>query len=315
MTNKEISIRSIVFLVIGLLLVLSLVICINIVSSEKDLVATKATVISTKEDKDGTGKNDITVVYDVNNVTYKYNFYYKDNVKVDQKVDIYYHEKNVTSVQLKKTSKYIFICPLLGIVLCVIGLFELFVKNKDDDEEEVVIAKDEDLNTKVVAEDERTQTIKIINNIEESNYVKTSEETEEVPVREIINKLDNNIIEDDFNTRQIDHLVDMVRRESEEPIKEKIKVIPSSYKIQDNYLIFKEKGKPEDKLDISKIRSLVKTINSEKKLIKITIKSEQFVCILTDMPKIKLEKFSEELHDTIKIYNRDLLEEIDYKEW
>ena len=314
MTNKEISIRSIVFLVIGLLLVLSLVICINIVSSEKDLVATKATVISIKEDKDGTGKNDITVVYDVNNVTYKYNFYYKDNVKVDEEVDIYYHEKNITSVQLKKTSKYIFICPLLGIILCVIGLFELFSKNKDD-EEEIVITKDENLNTKVVAEDERTQTIKIINDIEESNYVKTSEETEEVPVREIINKLDNNVIEDDFNTRQIDHLVDMVRREVDEPKKEKVKVIPSSYKISDNYLIFKEKGKPEDKLDISKIRSLVKTINSEKKLIKITIKSEQYVCIFTDMPKINLDKFASELHNTIKIYNKNLLEEIDYKEW
>ncbi len=315
MTNKEISIRSIIFLVIGLLLVLSLVICINIVSSEKDLVATKATVISIKEDKDGTGKNDITVVYDVNNVTYKYNFYYKDEVKVDEEVDIFYHEKNVTSVQLKKTSKLIFICPLLGILLCVVGLFELFGRNKDDDEEEIIITKDEDLTTKVVAEDERTQTIKIINNIEESNYIKTSEETEEVPVKEIINKLDNNVIEDDFNTRQIDHLVDMVRREVDEPKREKVKVIPSSYKISDNYLYFKEKGKPEDKLDISKIRSLVKTINSEKKLIKITIKSEQFVCIFTDMPKINLDKFAGELHDSIKVYNRNLLEEIDYKEW
>ena len=35
MTNKEISIRSIVFLIIGILLVLSLVICINIVNGER----------------------------------------------------------------------------------------------------------------------------------------------------------------------------------------------------------------------------------------------------------------------------------------
>ena len=76
MTNKEISIRSIVFLIIGILLVLSLVICINIVNGEKDLVATNATVIKIKEDKDGTGKNDITAVYDVGNTTYQYNFYY-----------------------------------------------------------------------------------------------------------------------------------------------------------------------------------------------------------------------------------------------
>ena len=49
MTNKEISIRSIVFLIIGILLVLSLVICINIVNGEKDLVATNATVIKIKD--------------------------------------------------------------------------------------------------------------------------------------------------------------------------------------------------------------------------------------------------------------------------
>ena len=81
MTSKEISIRSIMFLVIGILLVLSLVICIHIVNNEKDLVPTKATVIKVREDKDATGKNEITVVYDVNNTTYQYSFDYKDDVK------------------------------------------------------------------------------------------------------------------------------------------------------------------------------------------------------------------------------------------
>ena len=38
------------------------------------------------------------------------------------------YEKDVTSVQVKKTPKLIFIFPIIGIVLCVFGLFELFSK-------------------------------------------------------------------------------------------------------------------------------------------------------------------------------------------
>ena len=51
MTNKEINIRSIIFLIIGILLVLSLVICIYIVNSQKDLKTVDAIVTNVKEDK------------------------------------------------------------------------------------------------------------------------------------------------------------------------------------------------------------------------------------------------------------------------
>ena len=100
----------------------------------------------------------------------------------------------------------------------------------------------------------------------------------------------------------------MVRNRTEEEKKERIKIIPSSYKIKDNFIVFKEKGKEEEKIDITNIRSMVKTINSEKKLIKITIKSLQYICIFTDMPRINLDKFAEELHSKIKEVNKDLLE-------
>ena len=107
MTNKEISIRSIVFLIIGILLVLSLVICINIVNGEKDLVATNATVIKIKEDKDGTGKNDITAVYDVGNTTYQYNFYYKDDVKLELKtLEVSNYYRTVQDENNKKYKEY-----------------------------------------------------------------------------------------------------------------------------------------------------------------------------------------------------------------
>ena len=81
MTNKEINIRSIIFLVIGNLLVLSLVICIYIVNSQRDLKAVEAIVTNVKEDKDGTGKNDVTVIYEVDGTSYKYSFYYRDDMR------------------------------------------------------------------------------------------------------------------------------------------------------------------------------------------------------------------------------------------
>ena len=117
MTDRDINIRSVLFLVIGILLIFSLIICVYIVNGEKDLVKTEADVIDVKKDSEGTGKNDVTVVYNVDGTSYEYNFYYKDDISVDDKLPIYYHEENVTSVQTFKTSKIIFISPIIGLVL------------------------------------------------------------------------------------------------------------------------------------------------------------------------------------------------------
>ncbi len=291
MTNKEISIRSIVFLIIGILLVLSLVICINIVNGEKDLVATNATVIKIKEDKDGTGKNDITAVYDVGNTTYQYNFYYKDDVKIDDEIKIYYHEKDVTSVQVKKTPKLIFIFPIIGIVLCVFGLFELFSKQKDF--EKIVDENDEKI--KFLDEDDKTKTFKIINTQEKSNYTKTEEEKAEVPVRNIKEK-----------KKSIS---------SKETPEIKNKIIPSEYKINNDKIIYKEIGKENQELLLDNISKVIKTINANKELIKVTIKENNNIYIFTNMNDIKVNKFAEDLHNKLKEINKDILEEIEYKEW
>lgn len=291
MTNKEISIRSIVFLIIGILLVLSLVICINIVNGEKDLVATNATVIKIKEDKDGTGKNDITAVYDVGNTTYQYNFYYKDDVKIDDEIKIYYHEKDVTSVQVKKTPKLIFIFPIIGIVLCVFGLFELFSKQKDF--EKIVDENDEKI--KFLDEDDKTKTFKIINTQEKSNYTKTEEEIAEVPVRNIKEK-----------KKSIS---------SKETPEIKNKIIPSEYKINNDKIIYKEIGKENQELLLDNISKVIKTINANKELIKVTIKENNNIYIFTNMNDIKVNKFAEDLHNKLKEINKDILEEIEYKEW
>lgn len=120
MTERETNIRSVVFLVIGILLLLSLVICIYIVGSESDLVKINAEVLEVKKDADGTGKNDVTVLYEVDGTSYKYNFYYKNEINEGDFIEIYYHKKNNTSVTTFKTTKMIFICPLIGLGLCIL---------------------------------------------------------------------------------------------------------------------------------------------------------------------------------------------------
>lgn len=290
MTNKEISIRSLVFLVIGILLVLSLVICINIVNSEKDLVATNATVIKIKEDKDGTGKNDITAVYDVGKTTYQYNFYYKDNIKIDDEIKIYYHEKDVTSVQVSKTSKLIFIFPIVGIILCIIGLFELFSKHRDAEK----IIDEGEVKAKIINEDERTQTYKIINNQEKSNYTKTEEEIAEVPVKNINEK-----------KKTTDKELEDVSN----------KIIPSSYKITEDRIIYRVKGQRDKEIKLENISKIIKTINSDKELIKTTVKVDNDLYIFTSMSNIDINSFADTLHNKLKDMDKDILEEIEYKEW
>ncbi len=289
MTNKEISVRSLVFLVIGILLVLSLVICINIVNGEKDLVATNATVIKIKEDKDGTGKNDITAVYDVGKTTYQYNFYYKDNIKVDDEIKIYYHEKDVTSVQVSKTSKLIFIFPILGIALCILGLFELFSKHKDSEK----TIEESEIKARIIDEDDKTKTFKIINTQEKSNYTKTEEEIAEVPVKNIKDK----------------------KKKDDKEAKIANKIIPSSYKIEDEKIIYQVKGKRIQEISLPKISKIIKTVNSNKELIKVTTKVDNNLFIFTYMQNIDLNEFADILHNKMKKINDDILEEIEYKEW
>ena len=173
MTNKEVNLRSILFLVVGILLLLSLVICIYIVRRDRDLVQTKAEVIDVKKDSDGTGKNDVTVIYDVGNTSYRYNFYYKDEVNIEDQINVYYHKNNPTVVQTFKTSKFIFICPILGLVLCVVGLYELFKKTPEDDGEEEF----------------KTQVLSVVGDKEKLEII-TDEDKEEPSIEEVHEEID-----------------------------------------------------------------------------------------------------------------------------
>ncbi len=180
MSDREINIRSVLFLVVGILLVLSLVVCIYIVNTERDLIKTEATVIKVENDSDGTGKNKVTVVYDVDNQSYEYEFYYKDQIKENDKLSLYYHNRDVTSVQTFKTNKIIFVCPLIGLVLCGIGLYELLRNNSEDKVEMETQA--------VEVNEENGEKSLIAEKIVEAKAETSQDDTEKSSEEEVLNK-------------------------------------------------------------------------------------------------------------------------------
>lgn len=178
MTAKETNIRSVLFLIIGILLLLSLIICVHIVSEEKDLVQTEAKIIDIKNDSVNEDEYSLIVVYEVNGVQYEYTYITDTYKEVNNNVVIYYNDDNPALVQTFKTNKNIFLCPVIGIILCIFGLFELFKKDNDEIS----------YNATVIGEIGNTQQFKIINNEEVDEYVKTHEEEVETSVKKIKKK-------------------------------------------------------------------------------------------------------------------------------
>lgn len=317
MTNKEVNLRSILFLVVGILLLLSLVICIYIVHRDSDLVKIGAEVIDVKKDSDGTGKNDVTVVYDVGSTSYKYNFYYRDEVNVEDTIDIYYHKNNPSNVQTFKTGKYIFICPILGLVLCVIGLYELLKKDKDDDGEE-------DFKTQVISVVGDTQQLKIITdevNEEMLSYKKTPEEEMETQVKAITS---NNIAEKPLTRGEVfekfidnhEDLDKMIEPHEEVKIEQvRTKIIPSSFYISGKTIVYEVPGQETEEINLVHVRKIVKTINHEDKVIKIVVYTDDLQCILTQMKNINLEEIANLLHNKMLSLDENFEEEVEYKEY
>lgn len=385
MTDKEVSFRSIIFLIIGILLLLSLIICIYIVNGDKDLVKISATVVDVKQDDDKS-KNDVTVSYMVDNTFYNYNFTYKDNIKVGDTIDVYYHSKNVTSVQSFKTSKLIFVCPIIGLVLCIIGLFELFRKPKE-------YYEDDDYKTKIISVVGNTEQLKILaDDIQEISYVKSEDEENEVSVK-AINKDTSNFKDDEKieiqtrstkvdNTANIDikeidiigdtsekinevtapvpvinekpvknesissekeiEKVDKLKEEkienekhedvenvnktselkkslnsndNKEIKKEIVKILPKKYYIVGTTLVCELVGNSTKEINFEDIKSIVKTINSEGKLVKLTVCSDDAKCLLTNMYKVSLDQVANTIHNKLLTIKPELKEEIEHKEY
>ena len=205
MTQKETNLRSVLFLVIGILLLLSLIICIYIVSGESDLVETTAVVEEIHSTSTDTKEVQVTVAYDVNGQPYKFKYNHKGEVKKGDKVTLYYHEKKPISVQTYKTKKIIFIWPILGLALCILGIFELFRKNDDDDD-------DDELETSVIGVVGNTQQLKIVtDDTEVKEYEKTPEEEKEVEVKTVSKEVavDSSVVDASSAVEEVAPAVDM----------------------------------------------------------------------------------------------------------
>ena len=177
MTEKETIFRSVLFLVIGILLLISLIVCIYIFSYEKSFAPIEATIEEVVKDKKNTNINHYVAVYQAPEKEYRAEFSTKANYKKGDKIKIYYNTKPQMNkyTRLKLTSKAILICPLVGLILCGFGLFSLFRKRK----------KEEELfKTNVIATNGKTQQLQIEAK-ESQSYVKTPEEQKEVEVKTV----------------------------------------------------------------------------------------------------------------------------------
>lgn len=213
MTQKETNLRSVVFLVIGILLLLSLIICIYIVSAESDLIKISAEVVEVDTKRTSTGKVKLVVNYDVNGQPYKYdNYMYKGEVQVGDKVSLYYHEKQPASVQPFKTNKLIFIFPVIGLALCILGLFELFKKNDDDD--------DVEFETAVIGVVGNTQQLKIVtDDTDVAKYEPTPEEVVEAPVKTVVKE---EVVEEPVLVVEEQPVVETISTPEPEPVPEPV---------------------------------------------------------------------------------------------
>ena len=279
MTNKDVGLRSVLFLVVGILLLLSLIICIYIVNDEKDLVKISSTVIDVKKDSDGTGKNDVTVSYTVNSNNYEYNFYYKDYINVGDKIDIYYHDNDATDIEISKTTKLIFIFPIMGLVLCIVGLIELFKNSNNsgdrfrEDYEVQALGISGDYNkVKVLADDEIP--------------LSKLDETGDIPIKQI-------------------YISSM----------EKEKYIPRYYYISGGKLVYEVGNEVFNDISLESITKVTQTINSEGKLVKVTVESKSIILVLTEMKDTNLNEVTEYLHESMLSIDDEFQEEIEYKEY
>jgi hypothetical protein len=279
MTNKDVGLRSVLFLVVGILLLLSLIICIYIVNDEKDLVKISSTVIDVKKDSDGTGKNDVTVSYTVNSNNYEYNFYYKDYINVGDKIDIYYHDNDATDIEISKTTKLIFIFPIMGLVLCIVGLIELFKNSNNsgdrfrEDYEVQALGISGDYNkVKVLADDEIP--------------LSKLDETGDIPIKQI-------------------YISSM----------EKEKYIPRYYYISGGKLFYEVGNEVFNDISLESITKVTQTINSEGKLVKVTVESKSIILVLTEMKDTNLSEVTEYLHESMLSIDDEFQEEIEYKEY
>ena len=280
MNNKEVNIRSIIFLLIGIILIVSLIICVYIISSERDLVHTMGETTKVVENSNSKGDNDVTVSYDVDGKTYNYNFYYKEDIKEGDKIDIYYHKKDVSKVQTYKTSYFIFVCPTLGLLLCLLGLVDTFKKNEEDNEKLY--------ETQVLHISDKTQQLSIITNDEKIEYEKLPEEVAEPKISKVKKTVEKTKVKKDTK-----------------------RIVPVYYYLSKNSVVYEIRNKEElEEIRVEDIDRVVQEIGKNGKLSKIIIYANNLEYHLMEVKNINIVRFNEFLQKKLVSVNKDYKEEI-----
>lgn len=287
--KKESIAKEIVFLFIGFLLLIALIVCVYVISLDREYIQTTASVTEVIESEDK-----VIYTYIVKGEEYECKAK-RNGSKLGDRVRLYYHSDNVKKAKLNKTSKLIFVCPLIGLVLCGIGVFESIKKRKKEENME-----EEQYKTKVISVLGETQKLKIITDGDSgSEYAKSLEETIEVPVKSILRK------KNEIEVLDEDKVIfeRSFKKNKKKIVKEDRKVIPNYYYVSNGALVYEEFGKDTNEINFNDITRVVKTVNNDGNVVKLVVYANGKQYVLTNMGKCDIEVTANLLHNKMIAIN------------
>ena len=305
MEKKESHVKGIILVVVGVLLMCTLVICLYLYNRDNDLVQVEANVTAITN---GSNKNKVTATYEVDNLYYEYNYYTRKEVNEGDKVSIYYHSNNVSSVKRYQTHKIIFLCPVAGLLLCILGLIDLVSSSNNKEEKE-----ENEFKTKVVSVIGDTEQLKIITDEDKVDYIKSDEEVEETPVKAVPKK--NKKIKEEEpifkeNNVEEEQPIELIKENTDLE-----KILPKYFYITNDTLVCELINNESIEINLAEINKFTKTINSNDELVKVVISNNKYNCILTNMNKVDLEGISNTIHNKLLTINSTIEENIEHKEY
>lgn len=303
---KKETIKRVFFIFVGILLLLSLILCVYTVSLDRKYVRTTAYAGEVvKVD----GKYSTEFKYIVAGEELYCPVISSKEIKEKSKTELFYKQDKVTECKLEKTSKLIFVCPVIGLVIWAIFIFESMKKKKLDEEKE-----EEQYRTKVISILGQTQKLKILTDGETgAEYAKSLEETIEVPVKSIIRKKNEIEVLDEGNIDIFEKSLRKLRRRNNVS-KESKKVIPNYYYVSNGALVYEEFGKGVDEISFDNITKVIKTINKEGNVIKLVVVTDNCQYVLTNMGKCDIETTANLLHNKLIAINEGFEFEVENKE-
>ena len=93
------------------------------------------------------------------------------------------------------------------------------------------------------------------------------------------------------------------------------KVLPKYYYLTGNTLVYEVLGKELQEIQLQDVSLVVKTINEENTLVKLTIYTDTLQCVLTNMKDVSLEEISHLIHNKLLSIDSSYEEKVEYKEY